>query len=262
MSQDMVVQGWLSYPHLFTPRQVQGSGDPKYSANVIVAPNFDWAPIQAAIAAAFTEKFPGKVMDASVRMPLDQVKEGPYAGYFQLKTSSAQDRRPQVVGANPSLPMGPQELGQIFPGCLVNVWFRLFGYDHMGLGVSAGLNGVQIVSTDASLARLDSSKDASEIFSVVAGAPAPTAQAPGMPAQQPPQQVAPPVQPQQVQQPPQQVAPPVQPPVQQPPVQQPPVQQPPQQVAPVQQPPQQVAPQPQQPGAVAPGAPGAMPWAQ
>ena len=241
MSQDMVIQGWLSYPHLFTPRQVQGTGDPKYSANVIVAPNFDWAPIQAGIAAAFQEKFPGKVMDASVRMPLDQVKDGPYAGYFQMKTSSAQDRRPQVVGANPSLPMGPQEMGQIFPGCLVNIWFRLFGYDHMGLGVSAGLNGVQIVSTDANLPRLDSSKDASEIFGVIAGAPAPTAQAPGMapPVQTQPAPVAAPVQVQPA--PVQPAAAPVQP-------------------APVQP---AAATAPVQPaGAVAPGAPGAMPWAQ
>ena len=259
MSQEVIIQGYLSYPHLFTPRQVtnaQGvtSGDPKFSANVIALPGFDWGPVQAAIALATNEwnlKNPQKPVPQGARMPLEQVTEGPYTGSWQLKASSSQDRRPQIVGLNPQIPISPQEISAIFPGCLVNMWVRIYGYGVMDVGITAAFNGLQIVSTAADLPRLDNSRNAAEVFQVIAGAPPATAGQPMQPMQPAQQPVT--------MQPPQTMQPATQPAMQ------------------PMQPATQPATQPVQPGqmqpamqpvaapaaAVQPGAPaGALPWAQ
>lgn len=178
MSQDLVVQGFLSYPHLFTPRQVNNQGEPKYSCNIIVPQNFDWGPFQAAIAEGWNAKFPGQAMPQNVKQPFDQVTEGPYAGFWQIKASTKQERPPQVVMQNREK-VAPHQQGELFPGCVVNAYIRVYGYDTMGQGVAAGLNAIQLVSGDASLPRLDNAKPIEQVFEVIPGGPAATAQNPG-----------------------------------------------------------------------------------
>jgi hypothetical protein len=178
---------FLSYPHLFTPRRVNEKSDPKYSANLILPPSFNWTPVQLAVEEAIATKFGNKV-PTNLAMPWDIVEDGPYAGYYQIKASSQAERPPRVVTQD-RRDAGPHEQQMFFPGAVVNAYVRMFGYDTAGnRGVAAGLNGIQLVNCGNDLPRLDSSKTAEQMFDVVPGAPAPTAQHPGMPAQGQPMQ--------------------------------------------------------------------------
>jgi len=190
MSQDLVIQGAvLSYPHLFQPRQVNNQGEPKYSCNLILPQDFDWAPLQEAIQSAITAKWP-QGAPRFTRESWEQVTEGPYVGWWQLKASSKAERPPQVVMGDRQ-PAGPHQQGEFFPGCNVNAYIRAFGYDTMGAGVSFGLNAIQLLSNAADLPRLDNTKPIDEVFQEVPGAPASTAPVPGGPVQGAPVEQAP-----------------------------------------------------------------------
>lgn len=273
MSQALTINNVvLSYPNLFVPRVPKGSTDPKYSCSLILPPTFDWAPLMAAFAEGWAAKFPTVAMpDVSTlaKSPFGVMEDGPYAGSYYLKTGSSADKPPTVVLQNPNMRADAQHQSQFFPGALVNVQVRVFGYDHGTPGLSIGLNMVQLNRSDDSLPRLDNAQSPTEVFETIPGGPVATAQQPmAAPVAQPqmaapamaapvPAMVAPAmVQPvaQPMAQPPVAGAPPVAAPMAQPAMAQPPVAQPQFAGGPP------VA-QPGQP-AVAVGAPGTTPWNQ
>ena len=234
MSKDAVlIDVIISYPNLFVAKQINGKGDPKFSATLILPANFDWNTVMPQIQEAITAKF-GANVPANLKMPWQDATADGFPGQFLCKTYG--DRQPGVVdqGTQPIM-----DQGLIFAGCKVNAYVGFYAYDNNGGGVGVGINGVQIVDNSANMPRLDNSKSMSEVFQPIAGAPTATAPQPGgypqpgAPVQGAPQQGYP------------------------------------QPGAPVQGAPQQGYPQPGAPvqgaqvqGAPQPGAPGAQPWNQ
>ena len=175
MATNVVIQGVLSYPHLFVPRAYQAGDEPKYSASIIITdPAFDWTAVQAANAEALAAAFPAGA-PANVKTPFSQVKDGPYAGMWQITATAKQDRPPELVDQRVQPIMDQSHL---FAGCVVKAAINAFGYAG---GSSFGLNKIQLVSNDASLPRLDGGKSAAETFEVIPGGPVATAQQPGAP---------------------------------------------------------------------------------
>jgi len=179
MSQDLVLENVvISYPTLFVPKQINGKGDPKFSATLILPANFDWGRVQAAAQEAITAKF-GASVPANLRMPWKDATEDGFPGQFKVNAYS--DRAIQVVDQQVQPVM---DQNQIFAGCIVNAYIRLYGYPNNGGGVAAGLNIIQIVN-NTTVTRLDNAKSAKEVFQPIAGAPPPLAAAPAGYAPQP-----------------------------------------------------------------------------
>lgn len=192
MAQDIVLTGIISYPNVFVPKQINGRGDPKFSATLILDPATDWAAAQACVQEAIAAKFP-QGAPANLRMPFQPADEDGFPG--QWKIHAYGDRQPQVVDQRVQPVM---DQNQLFAGCKVNMYVRFYGYDASGnRGVGVGLNAVQILD-NVNVKRLDNSKDAKDVFQAVPGAPAqlaPTAYS------QPPGGAVPPGPPQQQQYP-------------------------------------------------------------
>jgi len=186
MAQDIVLTGVINYPNLFVPRQINGRGDPKYSASLILDPSTNWQEVDAAIQEAARNRFP-KGIPQDLRTPLKSAEDDGFPGQWKLNAYS--DRAPGVVDqqVQPLL-----DASQIFSGCKVRMHVRFFGYNTAGnRGVGVGLNNVQLLD-NVNVKRLDSQKDAKSVFQPVEGAPAqlsPTAYS--SPAQPGPVQLGP-----------------------------------------------------------------------
>jgi hypothetical protein len=186
--------GVLSYPHLFTAQKAQEEGKKdKFGATVIFFPtgadlsrydeatakmlaNADLKPLQEAAAAAAVAKWGDKAMDMFRRNALKSPfrKEGDSYGTSMAEKGYPEgcvfinvrsDSRPQVVSRLPGPDGKPQiivDAGAVYPGCLVRVSVRAFGYDVSGnKGVSFGLNNVQKWAEGP---RMDKRMDASAEF--------------------------------------------------------------------------------------------------
>lgn len=195
----------LSYPHLFQPQQVQGKGDPKYSAALLVdeptmqqvygkaqelaqshfknnefsMPNFQWPIMQAS----------GKPNYAS---------NPRLASLFVINAKASADYPPQVVGADRQPVI---DRGQVYAGCIVAAGIRLYTYNNMGnVGIGVGLQAIMKQGDGEALG--GESVDPNALFSGVnaqapaggmppasfpGGAPAPAQPAPnfGQPTAQP-----------------------------------------------------------------------------
>ena len=166
MAQDIVLTGVINYPNLFVPRQINGRGDPKYSASLILDPSTNWQEVDAAIQEAARNRFP-KGIPQDLRTPLKSAEDDGFPGQWKLNAYS--DRAPGVVDqqVQPLL-----DASQIFSGCKVRMHVRFFGYNTAGnRGVGVGLNNVQLLD-NVNVKRLDSQKDAKSVFQPVEGAPA------------------------------------------------------------------------------------------
>lgn len=145
----------LSYPQLFTPRQVRGEGKPKYSASLIIDPRTQKPQLEAmhqAIIAACDKAWPKgewkekrKGGDMKFRWPLregdkDRPGEMGYVGMYYVNAKS--DQAPMVVDQNVQAVL---DQSKIYPGLIVNALINFFPYNNMSTGVAAGLNGIQIV---------------------------------------------------------------------------------------------------------------------
>lgn len=187
MSQEIIItNGILNWCQLFEPKQYQGKGEPKYSCDIILPENFDWTALQQAAAEAWQAKYPQVQMTTAHKMPwLDKnlqpkiMPDGPYAGRYFITASSDVKSIPQVVMQNPKIIATAHNRGSFFSGAVVNFWGRCFGYEGTPNGVSIGINGVQLVSDDPNLPRMDNQKNAAEVFQTVPGGPAATAATPG-----------------------------------------------------------------------------------
>jgi Protein of unknown function (DUF2815) len=168
----------LSFPALFTPEAFK-PGDPlKYKATFLV-PKGDpqVKAIEAAILAALKAKYPAKADSI-----LKSIRGNPnkfcwqdgdakeYDGYEGMMALSAKASvRPAVIDRDRS-PLAEAD-GKPYAGCYVNASVEFFAYDSSGVGVSAGLRGVQFMNDGDSFAA-GRPADSNEFEEVTSGADA------------------------------------------------------------------------------------------
>jgi hypothetical protein len=150
----------LSYPNLFTP-VTDDNGKEKYSAALVSTPETKRDALDRAVKLAIKDKWGTKV-PANLRMPIradaaDVAEKGYPAGSFFLNVRSEQ--KPGIVDGSLAK---VEDRARVYPGVIVNVALRAFGYDVSGnKGVSFSLDHVQIVKDGP---RLDGRKAAEETF--------------------------------------------------------------------------------------------------
>lgn len=195
----------ISYPTLFTPRRVgkpgQETGEPRYSANFILPPldSADVATLTAVATAAVRARWPTgdpPAHDTAYQaMILAMMPGGYWPGFGErdncikrcypqypdrivLAANSTKDRKPDVYIDGRLA--GADQVSQIFGGCVVNAVVRVFAYTRGGNGITAALNGVQLVD-NVNVTRLDGGVSAASAFGIEQTFPAPTSPPPEQP---------------------------------------------------------------------------------
>jgi hypothetical protein len=150
----------LTFPQLFDAKQVNGQGDPKFSAAFLIDKKHpQLAELKTAISAAATEKWGAKAGDV-----LKQLQAGDklclhdgdaksdydgYAGHFFINASNK--IRPLVIGPDRA-PLTATD-GKPYSGCYVNAIVEIWPQDNQfGKRVNASLLGVQFVKDGERLA--------------------------------------------------------------------------------------------------------------
>lgn len=199
-SETFVVQNCiLSYPHLFQPQQVNGQGDPKYSAALLVdeaTAGMVYAKAQELAAAHFKNNeaalpnFSWPVIPASSKP--NYASNPRLASLYIVNAKASADFPPQIVDGNRQPVM---DRGQIYAGCVVAAGIRLYTYNNMGnIGIGVGLSAVMKMGDGEALG--GEAVDANTLFGGVqaqapAGMPGAPAGMPGAPVGMPVQAPAP-----------------------------------------------------------------------
>ena len=146
----------LAFPAIFTPQQVQGQGDARYSAVSIIDPEKQKDlidKIQANIKAVAKEKWGAKAdanlkaLSAKGNLCLRDGEDKPdYDGFEgMMYLSSGGKSRPLVLNTDKT-PLTEDD-GKPYAGCYANVSIDLWAMDNQyGKRVNASLRGVQFVS--------------------------------------------------------------------------------------------------------------------
>jgi hypothetical protein len=150
----------LTFPQLFEPKQVNGQGDPKFSAAFLFAREHPArAKLEEAVVAAAKEKWGTKAdevlkqLKASDRLPVhDGDSKSEYDGYTgNLFVNSSNKIRPLVIDGNRS-PLSVQD-GKPYSGCYVNAIVEVWAQDNnFGKRINASLMGVQFLRDGERLA--------------------------------------------------------------------------------------------------------------
>lgn len=150
----------LTFPQLFEAKQVNGQGEPKYSAAFLFGRDHTAiSEIQKAITEAakakWGEKYPEmlKQLKAADRLPVhDGDAKGDYDGYAgNLFINSSNKVRPLVIDGNLA-PLTASD-GKIYSGCYVHALVQFWAQDNkFGKRVNASLLGVQFVRDGERLA--------------------------------------------------------------------------------------------------------------
>jgi hypothetical protein len=164
--------GVLSFPVLFTPRPPAPNAEPRFQINLLfdkkAQASTAYADLKRGVLKVIDDKWgQGKSQDKAfigkLRLPFRPTAEKDYKGYdieggiFIMAWSK---NKPGVVDAQRTEIVVP---GDIWPGQLVRATVSPFAYQNTGnLGVSFGLNNVQVCRTDGE--RLDGRKAATEDF--------------------------------------------------------------------------------------------------
>lgn len=163
----------ISYPSLFQAKQINNTGDPKFSAAFLIPTTnpklrelFDLAEQVKAT------KYPGGELPHNFRpLPCYDAAQNPkyaqdpnYAGIWVLNSSkNANQGQPYVLDQAMNKVLDPST---IYAGMYVNVALSVYCYSHpTSKGVTTGLEGVQIVRDGE---RLDSKPSAEELFQPIA----------------------------------------------------------------------------------------------
>lgn len=153
----------LTFPQLFEPKQVNGQGDPKFSAAFLIPRDHKQLPdIQKAIIAAAEAKWGAKHLEvlkslkAADRLPThDGDGKGEYDGYAgNIFINASNKIRPLVIGGGPDgrAPLAASD-GKPYSGCYVNVILEFWAQDNQfGKRVNASLLGVQFIADGERLA--------------------------------------------------------------------------------------------------------------
>lgn len=144
----VVEHGILSFPQLFKAEQINGQGDPKFTASILLPEEQAkqvMATAQKLAAEAFKNGEPQLPNFHWPIMPAQQKKayqdDPRFAGMYVMNTSARAEYPPQVVDQNRQPVL---DYTTIYAGCHVAVSIRLYSWTHkMGtLGISAGLLAV------------------------------------------------------------------------------------------------------------------------
>lgn len=160
----------LAFPALFEPKPVAKDkpDELKYQAAILFPPDYDMAPLVAAVEAAMIDKW-GKVIKLAHRNnPLKKCEDrggtpvpGYEDGWWYLNAKS--NYQPSVLNKN------NQEIlsgDVVYPGCWCNFHITAFAWSHPkgGDGVSFSLNAVRKYRDDD---RLGGRRNAVEVFGAV-----------------------------------------------------------------------------------------------
>lgn len=168
MSQRINLKGIASYPHLFVARAPgrpgQQQGDPKYSVNIILDDDNDWATINAMLAAEQKEGFPNGWPNNG-HWPLQQYTEQDapkpeFVGKWWVNAKSAE--RPPVVD-HQVLPITDES--QIYPGCRIVAAVAFASFNNVLRGIGCYLNAVQKIGDGP---RLDDRPSVNQVFTAMA----------------------------------------------------------------------------------------------
>lgn len=153
----------LTFPTLFDPKQVNGQGEPKFSASFLIPRDHpQLATLTAAIKEAAASKWNAKAPDVLKALQASDklcLHDGDaksdydgYAGHFFINASNKV--RPLVIGggADGKAPLVAAD-GKIYSGCYVNAIIEVWPQDNQfGKRVNASLLGVQFVKDGERLA--------------------------------------------------------------------------------------------------------------
>jgi hypothetical protein len=154
--------GRLSWPHLLEPHSMDNSVE-KYSLTLLLPPSYDVAPILKALEDLCVLTWGPRAKWASnVRKPEQVVRKaeekkhvsGYEPGWHFISCSSGEP--PGVVSWDKTPITNPRE---IYAGRWANVSMRPFVYDNVGVGVSLGLNNVQLLQNDNAFGRTSAEQD-------------------------------------------------------------------------------------------------------
>lgn len=150
----------LTFPQLFEAKQVNGQGDPKFSAAFLIPRDHPQIPeIQSAIIAAATEKWAAKkdevlkALKAADKLAVhDGDAKSDYDGYAGNYFINASNKiRPLVIG--PSREPLVAADGKPYSGCYVTAIVEFWAQDNQfGKRVNASLLGVQFLRDGERLA--------------------------------------------------------------------------------------------------------------
>lgn len=145
----------LSFPGLFKAEAFKPGDDPKFKATFLIPKGSEMhQAVEKAILEATRLKH-----GAKAEKIIAQIRNNPnkfcyqdgdtksYDGYENMMALSAKSSiRPLVIDRDRS-PLAEAD-GKPYAGCYVNASVEIFTYDSSGIGVSAGLSGVQFVKDD------------------------------------------------------------------------------------------------------------------
>jgi len=147
----------LNFPNLFTPRQVQGRGDPIYSCGFIVDANQWYQKIEEAKANNPSLELKATPLNwEGKRMPNDNAytwtkwgsdpKHGDVEeGYVLVNANERQDYPPIVLSMEGKQLTTQNHAGEVYGGVYATVIIRLFQRDLPSVGYSCGIKGVRII---------------------------------------------------------------------------------------------------------------------
>ena len=150
---EVIIPCRLSYANIWEPKQVNGTGDPKYSCCLLISKKDTetLAKIRAAIEAvkkdpASLAKWGGK-LPPKLKEPLrdgDEEKDDEnYAGCWFMNANSAEKRRPLIVDRQCAEILDQDE---VYSGCYAQVKVGFFSYSASGnRGIGAGLETIRKV---------------------------------------------------------------------------------------------------------------------
>ena len=143
----------LAFPNLFEATTVNGEGDPRFGATLILPPDHpQLAELRKKIDAVAVEKWKDKAaaqvkaMEKTGKLCLRDGDEKPsydgFPGNFFVAASAKENARPTVIDGNKA-PLTARD-GKIYAGCYVNASIDLWAQDNAyGKRVNAQLRGVQ-----------------------------------------------------------------------------------------------------------------------
>lgn len=171
----------LAFPNLFQAVQVQGQGDPKFGATLILgADHPQLKEIKAKMVAVAKEKWAAKadgiykVLETKDRLALHDGDTKPnydgFAGNFFINATAAENAAPTVIDRDRS-PLSKTS-GRPYAGCYANVSVEFWAQDNkFGQRINAQLRGVQFYR-DGDAFSAGRPADSDEFDDVSAGADA------------------------------------------------------------------------------------------
>lgn len=150
---EVIIPCRISYANIWEPKQVNGTGDPKYSCCLLIdkADKETLDKIEKALDnvrkdPASLSKWGGK-LPPRLKEPLrdgDEEKDDEaYAGHFFMNANASEKRRPKIIDRSCNDVLDQED---VYSGCYCKVKVGFFSYSASGnKGIGAGLEVIQKV---------------------------------------------------------------------------------------------------------------------